>query len=68
MLDRQSLVNVTVKIRTKFHRDVLHAVSKNLVSRKTRLKFHNVILHMNPLLTFIYLHIAAHSSYNSQLN
>ena len=59
MFDRQSLVNVTLKIRTKFHsnrlvrfRDILHAVSTNLVSRKTRLKFQNVILHMCPLLTF----------------
>ena len=45
MFDRQSLVNVRLKIRTKFHsnrlvrfRDILHNVSKNLVSRKT-LKF-----------------------------
>ena len=50
MFDRQSLANVTLKIRTKFHsnrlvrfRDILHTVSKNLVSRKTRLKFQNVI-------------------------
>ena len=55
MFDRQSLVNVTLKIRTKFHgnrlvrfRDILHTVSKNLVSRKTRLKFQNVIFHMYP--------------------
>ena len=61
MFDRQSLVNVTLKIRTKFHsnwlvsyRDILHNVSKNPVSKKTRLKFQNVIFH-------------AHSSYNSQL-
>ena len=46
MFDRQSLVNVTLKIRTKFHsnrlvryRGILHTVSKNLVSRETRLKF-----------------------------
>ena len=59
MLDRQSLVNVTLKIRTKFHsnrlvtlRDILHTISKNLVSRKTRLKFQNIISHMYPLLTF----------------
>ena len=45
MFARQSLVNVTLKIRTKFHskllvkyRDILHTVSKNLVSRKTRFK------------------------------
>ena len=57
MLDRQSLVNVTLKIRTKFHsnrlvtlRDILHTISKNLVSRKTRLKFQNVIFH-----TYLYL-------------
>ena len=49
MFDRQSLVNVTLKIRTKFHsnrfvrfRDILHTVSENLVSRETRLKFQNV--------------------------
>ena len=59
MFDRQSLVNVTLKIRTEFHgnrlvrfRDILHTVSKILVSRKTRLKFQNVIFHMYPLLTF----------------
>ena len=69
MFDRQSLVNVTLEIRTEFHsnrlvryRDILHAVSKNLVSRKTRLKFQNVIFHMYPC--FFYLH----SSHNSQLN
>ena len=62
MFDRQSLVNVTLKIRTKFHsnrlvrfRDILHTVSKNLVSRKTRLKFQNVIFHTYPLLTFFLL-------------
>ena len=50
MFDRQSLVNVTLKIRTKFHsnrlvrfRDILHTVSENLVSIETRLKFQNVI-------------------------
>ena len=45
---------------TKFHgnrlvrfRDILHTVSKNLVSsRKTRLKFQNVTIHMYHLLTF----------------
>ena len=75
MLDRQSLVNVTLKIPTKFRsnrmvgfRDILHTVSKNLVSRKTRLKFQNVIFHMYPLLAFFYLYIAVHSTYNSQLN
>ena len=59
MFDRQSLVNVTLKILTKFHsnrlvrsRDILHTVSKNRVSRETRLKFQNVIFHMYPLLTF----------------
>ena len=59
MFDRQSLVSVTPEIRTEFHsnrlvrfRDILHTVSKNLVSRKTRLKFQNVIFHMYPLLTF----------------
>ena len=60
MFDRQCLVNVTLKIRTKFHsnrlvrfRDILHTVSKNLVSsRKTRLKFQNVTFHMYHLLTF----------------
>ena len=43
ILDRQSLVNVALKIRTKFHsnrlvrfRDILHVVSNNLVSRETR--------------------------------
>ena len=48
-----------LKIRTKFHgnrlirfRDILRTVSKNLVSRKTRLKFQNVIFHMYLLLTF----------------
>ena len=46
MFDRQSLVNVTLKIRTKFHsnrlvrfRDIFHTVSKNLVS-----KFQNPLL------------------------
>ena len=75
MFDRQSLVNVTLKIRTKFHsnrlvrfRGVLHTVSKNLVSRKTLLKFQNVTFHMYPLPTLFYLYIAAHSSHNSQLN
>ena len=75
MFDRQSLVNVTLKIRTKFHsnrlvrfRDILHTVSENLVSIETRLKFQNVISHTCPSLTFFYLYIAAHSSYNSQLN
>ena len=75
MFDRQSLVNVTLKIRTKFHsnrlvrfRDILHTVSKNRVSRKTRSKYQNVIFHIYPLLTFFYLYIAAHSSYNLQLN
>ena len=55
MFDRQSLVNV----RTKFHddrlirfRDILHTVSKNLISRKTRLKFQNVIFDMYLLLAF----------------
>ena len=59
MFDRQSLVNVTLKIRTKFHsnrlvryRDILHTVSKHLVLRKTRLKFQNVVFHMYPSLTF----------------
>ena len=59
MFDRQSLVNVTLKTRTKFHsnrlvrfRDILHTVSKKLVSRETRLKFQNVIFHTYPLLTF----------------
>ena len=60
MFDRQSLVNVTLKIRTKFHgnrlvrlRGILHTVSENLVSRKkTRLKFQNVIFLIYPLLTF----------------
>ena len=59
MFDHQSLVNVILKIRTKFHgnwlvrfRDILHTVSKNLVSSKTRLKFQNVIFHVYPLLTF----------------
>ena len=37
MFDRQFLVNVILKIRTKFHsnrfQDILHTVSKNLVSR-----------------------------------
>ena len=53
------LVNVTLKTRTKFHgnrlarfRDILHTVSKNLVSKKTRSKFQNVIFHMYPLLSF----------------
>ena len=63
MLDRQSLVNVTLKIRTKFHsnrlvrfRDVLRIVSKNLASRKTRLNFQNVIFHMYLLPTlFTYI-------------
>ena len=63
MFDRQSLVNVTLKTRTKFHsnrlfRLILHIVSKNLVSRKTRLKFQNVIFHMYPSLTFFYLYIS----------
>ena len=56
IFDRQSLVNVTLKIRTKFHsnrlvrfRDILHTVSKNLTSRKTRSK--NVTFHMYHLLT-----------------
>ena len=55
--DRQSLVNVTLKIRTKFHsnrlvrfRDILHTVSENLVSRETRFKFQNVVFHVSPLL------------------
>ena len=59
MFDRKSPVNVTLKIRTKFHgsrlvrfRDILRTVCKNLVSRKTRLKFQTVIFHMYPLLTF----------------
>ena len=59
MFDYQFLVNVTLKTRTKFHsnwlvrfRDILHTVSKNPVSRKTRLKFQNVIFHRYPLLTF----------------
>ena len=59
MLDRRSLVNVTLKIRSKFHsnrlvnfRDILHTVSKNPVSRKTRSRFQNVIFHTYPLLTF----------------
>ena len=60
MFDRQCLVNVTLKIRTKFHsnrlvrfRDILHTVSKNPVSRKNAtLKFQNVIFHTYPLLTF----------------
>ena len=50
MFDRQSLVDVALKIRTKFHS--MHTVSKNLVSRETRLKFQNVIFHAYPLLTF----------------
>ena len=57
MFNRQSLVNVILKIRTKFHsnrlirfRDILYTISKNLVSRKKRLKFQNVIFHMYPLL------------------
>ena len=52
MFNRQSLVNVTLKIYTKFlsnrlvrFQDILHTVSNNLVSRKTRLKFRNVIFH-----------------------
>ena len=56
------LVNVTLRIRTKFHsnrlvrfRDIVHTVSKNLVSRETRLKFQNVIFHTYPLLTFFLL-------------
>ena len=55
MFDRQSLANVILKIHTKFDgnrlvkvRDILHTISKNLVSRKTRLKFQNVIFHMYP--------------------
>ena len=59
MLDRRSLVNVTLRIRTKFHsnrlvrfRDILHTVSRNLISRKARLKFRNVIFHMYHLFTF----------------
>ena len=59
MFDRQSLINVRLKIRAKFHgdrlvrfRDISHTVSKNLVSRKTRLKFQNVVFHTYPLLTF----------------
>ena len=62
MFDRQSLVSVTLKIRTKFHsnrlvrfRDILYTVSKNLVSRRTRSKFQNVIFHMYPLLTLFLL-------------
>ena len=63
MFDRQSLANITLKIRTKFHsnrllrfRDIFHTFSKNLVSRKTRLKFQNVIFHMYSFLTiFIYI-------------
>ena len=71
MFDRQSLVNVTLEIRTEFHsnrlvrfRDILHTVSRNLVSSETHLKFQNVTFHMYPLLTVF----ASHSSYNSQLN
>ena len=74
MFDRQSLVNVTLKIRTKFHgnrlvrfRDILHAVSKTLVSRKTRLKFQNVIFHMYPLLTF-FTYISQVLQFTTKLN
>ena len=75
MFDRQSLVNVTLKIRAKFHgnwlirfRDILHTVSKSLVSRKARLKFQNVILSHVSFTYFFYSYIAARSSYNSNLN
>ena len=50
MFDRQYLVNVTLKIRTKFYsnrlvrfRDTSHTVSRNLISRNTRFKFQNII-------------------------
>ena len=62
MFDRQSLVNVTLKTRAKFHsnrlvrfRDISHAVSKIRVSRETRRKFQNVIFHAYPSLTFFLL-------------
>ena len=45
MFDRRSLINVALKIRTRFHgdrlirfRDILHTVSKNLVSREKRVE------------------------------
>ena len=66
MLDRQSLVNVTLMIRTKFHsnrlvrfRDILHAVSKDLVSRKTRLKFSERHFSYVSFTYFFYLYTAA---------
>ena len=75
MFDRQSLVNVTLKIRTKFHsnrlvrfRDILHTVSKNLVSRKRRFKVSERHFSYVSLTYFFYLYIAAYSSYNSRLN
>ena len=49
MFDHQSLVNVTLEIRTEFHgdrlvrfRDILHTVSKNLVSRDSFVIFSHV--------------------------
>ena len=74
MFDRQSLVNVMPKIRIKFHgnrlvrfRDILHTVSKNLVSRKTRLKFQNVIFHTYPLLTF-FTYVSQFLQFATKLN
>ena len=74
MSDRQSLVNVTLKIRDKFHsnrlvrfRDILHTVSKHLVSRKTRLKLQNVIFHMYPLLTFFFYRGSQFLQYTTKL-
>ena len=75
MFDRQSLVNVTLKIRTKFHsnrlvklRDNLHTVSENLVSRETRLKFQNVVFHMSPLLFLLIYHGSQFLQFTTKLN
>ena len=75
MFDRQTLVNVTLKIRTKFHsnrlvrfRDILHTVSKNLVSRKKEFKVPERYFSYVSFTYFFHLCIAVHSSYNSQLN
>ena len=75
MFDRQSLVNVTLKIRAKFHsnrlvrfRGISHAVSKIRVSRETRRKFQNVIFHTYPSLTFFLLTHRGSQFFNSQLN
>ena len=75
MFARQSLVNVTLKIRTKFHsnllvkyRDILHTVSKNLVFEKIAFKISKRHFSYVFFTYSFHLYIAAHSSYNSQLN